>query len=549
METETRGSLKQRHSFLYSIIYGQAVAIRMFVQNKRLLLFSSVCTYLCFLGLILALKKPLCIDSMVVHKIDRVSVAQTESAYSCNLNRVVNYSSELEGYINKISPSVERTILLLNSMKPFRNKLQISVREDRPLMFEVNKNRINIGTQFINLDYHLSRALIKAWIFENKNNLKIDTSLFEESMTDFILFFATGRLELEDPVDKVRTKLGSVKWPQVIKTTKGYCTSAWKYAEHIESCESSQNNQITIDANEANQDAAAAIYSLRPLLTSSLIGSYSELKPKQRRDLIQNLDKIIFNMHLPSEKVIESMLVDANPLHNGIININKFTDLILSTTLKSRNEVYQFYTGITQQLQQFGVTDTFAEAYFDYVIEYTGRIDQNSAFYKALDSAAAKNSNVQIALKDSKNIWILPSKTALPISVFNQIQSRQTVFWGCDNNKNVQVSQFFRKTEKLMLINECDQTTTFDFEALFQDGVKGFIGKNHKIKFVQLHLPSIEMIQSELATSQNYFELVKSRDISQKEFKTLGWSQVQWKKDLQAYRPKAVIDAIEYFRN
>lgn len=521
----------------------------MFVQNKRLLLFSSVCTYLCFLGLILALKKPLCIDSIVVQKIDRVTVSQTESAYSCNLNRQVNYSSELEGYIGKISPNLERTILLLNSMKPFRNKLQISIREDRPLMFDVNKNRINIGTRFVHLDYHLNRALIKSWIFENKNNIKIDTSLFEESMTDFILFIATGRVELEDPVDKVRTKLGSVKWPQVIKTTKGYCTSAWKYAEHIESCESSQNSKITPNVGDVNDDALAAIYSLRPLLTSSLIGSYSEMKLKQRRDLVQNLDKIIFNMHLPSEKVIESLLIDANPLHNGIININKFTDLILSSTLKSRSEVYQFYTGVTQQLQQFGVTDTFAEAYFDYMIEYDGRIDQNSAFYKALDSAAVNNSNIQIALKDSKNIWILPSKTALPISVFNQIQSRQTVFWGCANSKNIQVSQYFKKTEKLMLINECDQVIAFDFDSLFQDGVKGFISKNHKFKFVQLHLPSIEMIQNELASSQNYFELVKNRDVNQKEFKTLGWSQVQWKKDLQAYRPKAVIDAIEYFRN
>jgi hypothetical protein len=416
-------------------------------------------------------------------------------------------------------------------------------------MFEVNKNRINIGSQFVNLDYHLSRALIKVWILENKKILKIDTSLFEESIADFILFIATGKVELEDPVDKVRTKLGSVKWPQVIKTAKGYCTSAWKYAEHVESCENQQNNHVISAAREMSQDASAAVYSLRPLLTSSLVGSYSEMRFRQRRDLVQNISKIISNMHLPSEKVIESMLTDANPLHNGIININKFTDLILSTTLKSRSETYQFYTGINLQLQQFGVTDTFAEAYFDFMIDYSGKIDPASAFYKSLDKAAANNPNVQIALKDSKNIWILPSKTALPITVFNQIQARQTLLIGCENNKNIQVSEFFKKTEKLMLINNCDQEMAFNFESLFQDGVKDFISKNQKFKFVQLHLPSLEMIQAELASSQNYFELVKNRDVSQKEFRTLGWSQVQWRKDLQAYRPTAVIEAIEYFRN
>jgi hypothetical protein len=498
---------------------------------------------LCFLGLILAFKKPLCIDSMTVQRIDRVSAGKTESAYACNMSRSVKYSAELDNYIVQVLSPIERTVMLLNSIKPFRNKLQISIREDRPLMFEVNKNRIDIGIEFLDLDYHLSRAIIKTWISENKNLQKINTAVFEESLTDFVLYVLTGKVELEDPVDKIRTKLGSVKWPQVIKTTKSYCTSAWKYSEHIENCNLSQNTKINLnDAVDANQDSAAVIYSLRPLLTSSMIGAYNEMGFNQKKNLFSNLSHIIYNMKLPSEKIIES-------LHNGIVNINKFTDLILSTTLKNRSSVYQFYTGITLQLQQFGVTDTFAEAYFDYMIEYNGQVDQNSDFYKNLESAARKNLNVQIALKDSKNIWILPSKTALPMTVFNKIQSRQTILLGCENNKNIQASQFFKKTEKLMLIDDCHQNLVFDFEVLLQDGVNEFIAKNRKFKFVQLHLPSLEMIQTELAASQNYFDLVKNQDLNKKEFKTLGWSQVQWSKDLQAYRPKAVVDAIEYFRN
>lgn len=506
-----------------------------------MLLFSSVCTYLCFLGLIYTFKKPLCIDSMVVQKIDRVTTTQTELAYSCHMARPVNYTIELDNYIAKVSPTIDRTILLLNSIKPFKNKVQISIREDRPLMYQIQRNRINIGTQFLQLEHHLSRALIKTWVAENKGSLKMDTSLLDEAMTDFLLYVLTGKVELEDPIDKIRTKLGSVKWPQVIKTTEGYCMSAWKYAEHAEDC----LHQLGQDKDEAS----AAIYSLRPLLTSSIIGSYNELNSKQKRDVVQSVPKILSEMHLASEKIIESMLIDSNPLHNGMLNINKFTDLILSSTLDNRGEIYQWYTGITQYLQQYGVTDTFAEAFFDYLIEYNGKLDEASAFYKELSAAAVKNPDVQIAVKDKKNIWILPSRTALPLTVFNQIQARQIVFMGCDHHNTIHVEQFFKKTEKLMLVNDCNQTITYDFNSLFQGGIKAFIGKNHKFNFVQLHVPSLEMIRHEIGSSQNFFELVKNRDVNKKEFKMLGWSKVQWKKDLQAYRPEAVIDAIEYFRN
>ncbi len=511
-----------------------------------MLLFSSVCTYLCFLGLIYALKKPLCIDSTVVQKIDRVTtegnITKTASAFSCSSNRLVEYSPELENTIAKVSGTLAKTTALLNSIKPFKQKLQISIREDRPLMFEVVKNKINIGSNFVNIDYHLSRAVIKAWIAENKNSMKVDTALFDEALTDFMLYVLIGKVELEEPTDKIRTKLGSVKWPQVIKSAKGYCMSAWKYAEHTELCSGH-------GFEDQNSDAEAAAYSLRPLLTSSIIGSYNELGMKQKSHLVQSLPLILSSMSLPSEKIIESMLVDSNPLHNGILNINKFTDLILSSTLQNRGEIYQLYTGITQHLQQYGVTDSFAEAYFDYLIEFNGKLSDSSPFYKTLALASVNNPDIQVAVKDQNSIWILPSKTALPIKVFSQIQARQIIFMGCDNHKNIHVEQFFQKAEKLMLVNECNQAVEYNFESLFRDGVKTFIGKNHKFNFVQLHVPSLEMIRNELSPSQNYFELVKNRDINRKEFKTLGWSKVQWKKDLQAYRPEAVIDAIEYFRN
>ena len=57
------------------------------------------------------------------------------------------------------------------------------------------------------------------------------------------------------------------------------------------------------------------------------------------------------------------------------------------------------------------------------------------------------------------------------------------------------------------------------------------------------------MKQKELAHVNNFFELVENRDVNRQEFRTLGWSQIQWSDDYYAYKPKATIEAIEFFRN
>lgn len=513
------------------------------MRNKYFLLFASFCSYLCFLGFLLLLKKPFCIDSTVVHKIDRVSAvgagSTTETLYACSLNRVVEYSTELDEKLQKMVPILDRTVLFLESIKPFQNKIQIALHEDRPLLFQVDKNKIALGIEFLNLDHHLSRAVIKTWINENKNSLLKENLLVEESLTDLILYALTGKVELEDPVDRTRTKLGSVKWPQVIKTTKSYCLSAWKFSEHTELC----------TADDSIGDSQAIIYSLRPLLTSSLISGYNEMSFKQQGQLLQRIP-LLLSQSASLEKNMSAMMTESNPLRQGMNHVNQFTDFILSSAKNQQGEVFTLYTGLMQHLQQYGVSDSFTEAYFDYIFEFDGVIDMQSAIYKNLQTAAVKNAEKQVALKDKNGIRILPSRTALPLETFNRIQSQQTILMSCDYNKNIRLENFFNKTEKLMLINNCDQDVAYDFDSLLRQGIKAFISSNQKFSFIQLHVASVEMIQSKLSLSQNFFDLVKNHeDMSRKEFKVLGWSHLHWKKDMQAYRPEAVVEAIEYFRN
>ena len=216
--------------------------------------------------------------------------------------------------------------------------------------------------------------------------------------------------------------------------------------------------------------------------------------------------------------------------------------------MQSRKDYREFFSRMTLHLQQAGVNDSFAEAYFDYLFEYPDSLSTDSKLFQNLAKISEQNPNLQFAVKDQDQIWILPSRSALPLKTFDKIRNQQHVFFACPSLKEIKMDQFYNQSEKLLLIKGCDEQKEINFATLVSDGVQSFSVKNKKLAFIQFHLPSFEMKAKELAHVKNFFDLVKNRDVSQSELQALGWSQIQWLDDSQAYRPNAVVDAIQLFR-
>lgn len=522
------------------------------MKSRNLLIFSSLCTYLCFLGLILTFKTPICIDSTVVERLDMVTASQviseklnwvTESAYKCEARVAVPYSQKLIKTEELVSSKIQKLVSVLESIQKFKKKIHLIVRYDQPLTYQIQNSQLQIGSQLLKAEGHLERGIIKIWIRENLPRQQIEISLFEEVFSDLIYYAIEGDLSIEDPLTGIQTRIGSVQWPQVLKSAEAYCDSSWKSSEHFKIC-GSLNHPMA----EASLKKMMTL-SLRPLLSSSLIHSYKRLSFKNQRQLLSRIDQFFQKRELSSDKIIDLISEEPNPLKQGILSIKNFSDIFVSSDLVSRQEFKQLYSGLTSELQNSGFSDSFAEAYFDYMIEIPDHVVPQSAFFKDLELAAKNNLGLQVAIKDQQRIWILPSRTALPLTAFDRIKSRQQIFFACTSLKEIKVDSFFNQTEKLMLIKGCDQNRDYHFAKLFESGIKEFIRKNEKLKFVQFHIPSLEMKQKELAHVSNFFELVENRDVNRQEFRTLGWSQIQWSDEYYAYRPKAEIEAIEFFRN
>lgn len=512
------------------------------MNTDRLLLSLSAGLVVVLTGLLVSLKKPQCIDSKVVDKIDIVQFDKTDTLYKCSSFKKVPYSRYFDENLDQLESRIESVAIFLKNIDSFGRPISIRINQTQPIAFKIQDHDFEIGSQLLESEGHFERGILKIWLSERLKSDLNSQKLFLEVAADFLLFSSKGQVEIEDPILKMKTRVGGARWPQVLKSKDGYCDSPWKISEHFADCG-------LVKSDDLLNSGLLLSLSLRPLMTSVWIKSYQELSFKEKIKFLRLLPRYLQTQQLSSEKAIEMLLTDVHPLKQGMMNIKKMTDLMNSSLLiQNEKEYREFYSRVAFHLQQAGVTDSFAEAYFDYLVEYPEEISVKSNLFLGLQKIAIQNPQLQMAIKDKHQIWILPNRSGLPITSFDQIKSQQHIYFACLGLKEIQMSQFFTQAEKLLLVRGCDQKKNIDFQPLVAKGIQEFSAKNKQLAFIQFHLPSFEMKAKELAHIKNFFEFVKERDVSKPEFQTLGWRQIQWFEESQAYKPQAVIDAIEMFR-
>lgn len=491
--------------------------------------FSFVCFGILTLVALHMTRKPLCIDSRVVERIDRTGAFSTDSIYRCAINREVKFSVFFNDKSREISQRLTSLERFLENLEPFARKIRITIFEDRPQTFRVQDHQVFIGQALFAEPGMLEKAIAKVWYREKSNSFFINQSLLEEVVTDFLIYGATSH---------TAASLAMPKWPYMIKSLQDYCDSAWKFPEHIRFC----NSQTLEDATE---------YSLRPLLTSTWINAYRDLSILEKGNFLRNFSAMLKDEHTPSLPIFRSnnLGVVNSPLFEAaevVRNINSYiaTSRVMRTSLAYR----EFMGNLNAELNKAGFKDTFTEAYFDVLLVSEKVLSEKSATYLHFKDVSRANPKLHIALKDPENVWSMPTRYPISLKAFGQMRSDRTIVEKCGQVDFSFVLTFAQLTEKLLVVDTCDQTNSVKYSEYFKSGAEGFAKENKGIAFIQFHVPSIVMKRSQLATVPNIYEMVQNREANNPLFQTLGWQEVHWNKTAKAYRPKAFIDAIELFR-
>ncbi len=513
---------------------------------KSLFITIGICSLI--LGLAVLNQPQQCIDSSVVEKFDIIKYADQQienTTYRCGSKLKNQYSKNIDVYLGDLTQRLNQITTALNAVSNFSQNIQVTIDEVQALQFHVDGKKIIIGKDLYLARGHFERAVIKAWFKQQslKNSVNsVSYQLVEESYVDLIYFYIYGKFDIFDPTTQIQTKTGSAPWPQILKNLKSYCESSWKLSEDYNSCQLHKHSKNDLKSDQIINT------SVRPLLTSALIEAFNQISFRKKNQFIKDLTSQLNTAQLDAENKINQILKYENPLLEGLNSIKLFLAYFTDFQSSKRESDTAFYFQMKNYMNQQGVSDSYSEAYFDYLFEVSGKLDEQSNLLGSLLKHSMNHLKLQIAIKDSEKIWILPSKTSLPLTVFNLIKAKQHIYFLSLDAKSLNISDYIKTSEKLMMIKGLDFQKDYKFDVLFDQSILDFIKTEKDFAFIQFHLPSLEMRLNEFKHISNYFELVQSRDISRHEFQQLGWQGLQWIDQYKYYKPKAVIDAIEYFR-
>lgn len=497
--------------------------------------------FLCILTLsvVYLSRRPLCIDSRIVERIDRAD----ETVFQCAQNRHIPYSIYFTEQLPRIESRIKQIESFLGYIAPVQPRLRLVILKEKRQEFSIHGNTLFIGEDLLNARGHLEKALLKKWYRANSQGLFAYEALFEEVFTDFMLFLIKGNLKIEDPFRGVQTKLNGSRWPQLLKSTQAYCKSPWKLSEHYYACEGLKyQSQLRSDQ--------ALEFSVRPLVVSSWIEAYKNLGFGDQYKFVKLLKDLVSTEHLPELPLVRTggLIPDSNPVAEASEAIKNISYFLSSSYLTQSSESHRiFVTLVANSLTHFGYNESLGGAHFDLLYISDTKLLPGSDMFKQFLLLSKKNPSIKIAIKDQDNLWLLPSVYPVQWKSLENLHADRTVYSKCGHYDFKFVWRFANITDKLMIINSCN-LKNIDLTGYLKEGPEGFGIQNKNVDFIQFHIPSLLMRKDQLTKVDDIYELISRREIDNPVFQSLGWQELKYNEKAGAYQPKSYVDGIEWFK-
>lgn len=479
-------------------------------------------------------RKPLCIDSRFVERIDRIGIRDSETIYRCQDSPEPAVGRFFVENTKILQSRIEFLEERLWRLAPWLSTVKIVVLESRPWAFRLQGRSLYIGEKMLQAEGHFERGLIKTWLRDQAalTDEGEDQDLQEEVFTDWLWADLKGQLFIEDPLRGLRTKVGA-QWPQVVKDEKGYCASPWRLSEHFEGCLK----------NPADFREIAPHLSLRSLLSTVLIRSFDSLNLSQQMDVLRSF---------PRSRAVSTLAASGDVLELGFWKSMSASLRRFSATLGRRDsgksaDYARWSAAFSRALKNTGFEEARDEIQFDVLIDLAGGLEKDDAVIQDLAEEAEARKTRRIAVRSGTKLWILPSRHAVTIGDMTGIKAEQWISRRCDDFDFKYVLDFENRAQKVVVIDDC-ASKDLSLRSLLRGDMETFAKANKDVSFVQFHVPSLSLRKDAIDLGTDVRKLIQHRDISDPVFQTLGWQELKWSEDARAYRPRAYVDAIEWFR-
>ncbi len=477
-------------------------------------------------------RKPLCIDSKLVERIDSLSPSGSSSAYRCGLRRHVDFDPVLASQARELSRKFQKFERFFDLLGPLKSRVNLTVISGQGNNYKIHDHDLVINESLLKSPGELEKALLRIWFRERVTDDLQSQPLLEESVTDLLYYAFAGRLDLQ----KVTTGLSlqsdrEARWPRILATWKGYCQGMWTSTQDLKSC-----------ADRVDSKQQLQIQSIRPLLSQSLIESFSSLSSSDQIEFLRSFSR---NLNKAQFQVDNFGRSDAEPFQQGYQEAAAQIEnwIYFFNQLSRESEQLQKFSMIFEStLKRRGFDSDSHKSFID-ILVFTESLkkEQSQDLLKQIE----KNERDLIAVEfDKGQIQMNFGFEAVDGRIFAPIMASNGLYLHCGIPSLHEIGKFAKRVQKLIYVHYCPGQK-IRLEGLFSDGIKSFASQNPDLKFAEFHMPSL-MLAIEKLPGQNPLELLSHAqgDSLQK----IGWQKPRYDKSINAFHAQSVIEMVDWYR-
>lgn len=462
--------------------------------------------------------------------------------YSCRYRKHVPYHPVLAEQSQQISQILATVEPFFEWIGPIQEPVSITSFEGKTNLIRIQSRQVFIGESITSNREVLSKILAKIWLREVSAGTPFEKPLFEEVMTDFLLYAQSARLFIYRPESSIDLQdTHFAKWPQTIRTLRGYCQSYWKATEDLQLCDNLLSGADGRSAHDKQVTESLASLSLRPLLTQSLIAAYAKLGSEKKLRFLRGLrDMVMASKNSAMPKASETNL--ASLTRDIEFFVSLFDLKQISASSESSREVADF---MKEELKSRGFSPDYEYSSVDniFILE-----DAASGYFQDIADAAAWRTDLNTAIESGEQIFFANEMQPIPKNIMGEVRAIRGVWLSCGLPKSNDILKLESKVQKLLIVDVCSKSKTekLNFHSYMQSGVEAFARVNQSVNFISLHVPSLRLALNH--SKQSPVELILSQVWRGMNIQNLAWKNPSFDPKLNAFRMSSQIDAIDIFR-
>lgn len=478
-------------------------------------------------------RKPLCIDSKLVDKVDIVSDSKTVSAYRCGVYRRVEFDPQLAEITKSLGPRMLKMERAFEMLNPLKSKITLRFYNTKDPQFFISGSRISMGLNQLASRGQLEKAVLKIWFRENASSELRGQLLMEEVLTDFLLYAINGDLSLQDPEGGVAfsTELDN-RWPQVLSSFQSYCKGIWKSAEHLDLC---TDLSIHIESDEIY------LMSVRPLLTQAMIEAFDTLGSAEKIDFLRAFAGTITKMNYLDRAFGMTVMSHGRQTYYEAVYEVENLKYLWSQVSKDSINGKKFAHYFENDLKKMGFSEADGESSFDVLMIS----QQPSEKLKGiLPKLLNRKSKFFTGFESQGYLTIDFKKEPLSLDVVGKAKAFRGILVQCGTPSLEELKKYTARFQKMIYVNDCNKQD-MKLDALVDGDVGKFAFQNPTVKFAEFHMPSL-LLALNKTPGINFVEMLAAKNW--KSLRPLGFGEPMYDDMIKAYRANSAIGLVDLFR-